>query len=135
MHDEQSLPPRVVIVMSDQWRRALLRAALRNVGYDAIGTRGVRESRLIRPSAPGRGPVRLIILDQDTLGSEPVETVLALQEALGSSEIVLLARATVSPPDGPWRHVLRRPFTLADVVQAVQHALPLPAMLQHAMDL
>src|ERR1700761_3710838 len=99
MHDKQSLPPRVVIVMSDQWRRALLRAALRNVGDDAIGTRRIRESRLIRPSAAGRGPVRLIILDQDTLGSEPVSAVLALQQALGSTEIVLLARATVSPPD------------------------------------
>ena len=30
------VPPRVLIVMDDQWHRALLRAALRDVGYDAM---------------------------------------------------------------------------------------------------
>lgn len=134
MPDRQPLPPRVVIVMSDQWRRALLRAALRDAGYDAIGTRGVAEASVIRLAAPDRGSVRLMILDHDTLGKSTVQDFLAQRERLGTPEVVLLARATVAPPEGPWREVLRRPFTIDDVVHAVQHVLPLPTNLKHAID-
>ena len=133
MHDELELPPRVVIVMSDQWRRALLRAALREVGYDAIGTRGFREAALIRRSAPDRGPVRLLVVDQDTLGREDVQLFLSQRERLGNPEVILLARATVAPPDGPWRAVLRRPFSVADVVHTVRQMIPLTA--SHELDL
>ena len=120
--------------MSDQWRRALLRAALRDVGYDAIGTRGAREAAVIPATTADRGPVRLIILDQATLGNQSVSAFLSQRQRLGSPDVVLLARATVAPPDGPWRNVLRRPFTIDDVVQAVQRMLPLPPALQHAVD-
>src|SRR5436305_4966936 len=41
-NEEILLPPRVLIVMADQWRRAGLRAALRAEGYDAIDRKSTR---------------------------------------------------------------------------------------------
>src|SRR5438309_1724919 len=129
--NHELLPPRIAIVMSDQWRRALLRAALRDVGYDAIGTREVRDMVMIRASLPDRGALRMIIVDHETLGAEDIEILLSQRERLGSPDVVLLARATGAPPSGPSHVVLTRPFTIDDIVQAVQHALPPMASLQH----
>ena len=128
-------PPRVLIVMPDQWRRALIRAALREVGYDALGVRGLGQAQLIRASLPGRGPVRLVIVDQDTLIEANSTIVTALAQRLGALDVMLIARATVRPPEGPWRRVLRRPVSVAEVVRAVEELVPLGPEMKHAIDL
>lgn len=128
------LAPRIVIVMPDQWRRALLRAALREAGYDAVGTRGLRQALLIPPAAPERGPVRIIVLDQDALGDADLPRFESLRDRHDHPDVVLLARATVRPPEGPWQRVLRRPMSVADVVSAAESMLPLPPELHHAID-
>jgi hypothetical protein len=123
-----------MIVMPDQWRRALLRAALREAGYDAVGARGLRQALLIPPAAPERGPVRLIVLDQDALGNGDLPRLEALRERHHHPDVVLLARATIRPPEGPWHRVLRRPMSVGDVVSAAESVLPLPSELHHPID-
>src|SRR3954468_17682428 len=59
--------PRVLLVMTDQWPRALLRAALRECGYDAVGTRSVAGAARLAAPDEGRGPVGLVVLEQETL--------------------------------------------------------------------
>ena len=129
------LSPRVLIVMPDQWRRALIRAALREVGYDAVGVRGLRQAQLVRTSLPGRGPVRLVIVDQDALIEANSAIVTALAKRLSTLDAILVARATVRPPEGPWRRVLRRPVSVAEVVRAVEELVPLGPEMKHPIDL
>ena len=114
------LPPRVLVVMPDQWRRALLRGALREAGYDAVGARGVRNARMVQPDLPDRGPVRLLVIDQDTLGDAEIAEVESLRQRHRDPEAILLARATIQPPRGPWTRVLRRPVSIAELVNAVE---------------
>ena len=126
-------PPRVLVIMPDQWRRALLRGALREAGYDAVGARGVREARIVKPGIPARGPVRLLVIDQDALGVERSHLD-ALRMQHHDPDVILLARATIQPPDGPWKRVLRRPVSIAELVNAVEALVPLPPELHHAID-
>jgi CheY-like chemotaxis protein len=127
------LPPRVLLIMPEQWPRALLRAALREAGYDALGAPSLDGALRYRARVEGRGPVRLIVMDQavvhDALSAERLD---ALRRRHDEPPLVLLASA-VAPaaarPDAPSGavRVLRRPASIADVVAAVQSALPLPA--------
>src|SRR5206468_2850084 len=97
-------------------------------------TRGLRESHLVRPSVRDRGPVRLVIIDQDVLDGPDLAHVSALRERYGEPDVILLARATIPPPAGPWTRVLRRPVSVGDVVSAAERLLPLPVELRHAID-
>jgi hypothetical protein len=128
------LPPRVLLIMPDQWRRALLRGALREDGYDAIGARAVSKARVVQPDLPDRGPVRLLVIDQDALGDAPIADVEALCQRHREPAAILVARATIQPPRGPWTRVLRRPVSIAELVNAVEALLPLPPELHHAID-
>jgi hypothetical protein len=118
--------------MPDQWRRALLRAALREVGYDAVGTRNVVAGMKIPPKDPGRGGVKLIVVDQDAIDQSdaPVDALIDSHGALS----VLIARSTIAPPPGRWQRVLSRPLTIDDIVAAVGSLLPLPAARRHPVD-
>ena len=121
-------PPRVLLVMLEQWPRALLRAALREVGYDAIGTRTVRGARTLLTSGEGRGPVRLILLDQDAL-TEDAQGDLQMLRRGSDAPLVLLAPATRRVSEGGWTGVLRRPLTVGELAQAIERLVPLsPAM-------
>jgi hypothetical protein len=121
--------------MPEQWPRALLRAALRDVGYDAVGTRTLETAMRLRASDPERGPVRLIIVDQAALsGADSGEQLARLLARHGEPATLLLARATAEVPAGPWRRVLRRPVSVADVVVATEELLPLPAAERHPLE-
>jgi DNA-binding response OmpR family regulator len=128
-----SPPPRVLLVMPEQWPRALLRAALREVGYDALGAPGLPAALRYRSEAGDRGPVRLMLLDQAALAKEKAVKLLGpLLRRHGDPIPVLLARALPAYPLPaaaaaiPWRRVIRRPASVADLVAAVQALLPLP---------
>ncbi len=126
-----SPPPRVLLVMPDQWPRALLRAALREAGYDAVGAPSLPAALRYPAQVSDRGPLRLVLVDQAVLDDEGAATLLAALLRRHQDPVpLLLARATrPSPPPPPgaaWRHVISRPASLGDLVAAVQAALPLP---------
>lgn len=131
--------PRIIIVMMEQWPRANLRAALREVGYDAIGTRTLAGALAFPPRSPGRGPVAAILVDassvgpalQDTPADDPVG---ALTRRYGPVPLLLLASTVRADPVGPWARVLRRPFSIQDVADALSALVPLPPELRRPID-
>jgi hypothetical protein len=120
--------------MPEQWPRALLRAALREVGYDAVGTRTLSSALRVNPNEPDRGPVRLVILDQSVLGGDPDGQLVRLLARNGSPATILLARPTLGIPEGPWQRVLRRPVSVGEIVVAAQASLPLSPQHRHPLD-
>lgn len=132
------LPPRVLLVMPDQWPRALLRAALREAGYDALGAPGLAAALRYRADAPDRGPVRVILVDQDALTGEAAGGELnALARRHGDPALLLLARSssgTDLTPGGRWRRTIRRPASIAELVETVQATLPLPPDAARPLD-
>jgi len=121
-----ALPPRVLLVMPDQWPRALLRAELRERGYDALGAPGVAAALAYPVSAPARGPVRLILVDQAALGASEEPLLAQLLERHGHPASVLLTRLGQAPEAAGWTRVLSRPARIADLADAVAALLPLP---------
>jgi hypothetical protein len=124
----------VLIVMPEQWPRALLRAALREVGYDAVGTRTLSSALRIRPDEPERGPVRLIVVDQSALGRGGNGDLASLLSTHGTPATILIARPTVAAPSGPWQRVLRRPVSVAEVIEATQELLRLGVEKRHPLE-
>ena len=125
--------PRILLVMPEQWPRALLRAALREAGYDAVGAPGLPAALRYRTVVPERGPVRLVVLDQAALrGAEAGRELATLSSRHGHPDLMLLARGgstvalpTLTPEIG-WRRIVRRPASIAQLVDAVRTILPLP---------
>jgi hypothetical protein len=117
--------------MPDQWPRAYFRAALREVGYDAIGTRTLLGALAYPAETRTRGPVRALVIDESALragkvGAMHTDPLAPLRQKHGLVPIVLLASAVRSDPPGEWARVLRRPFSVEDAVDAVQTVAPLP---------
>jgi hypothetical protein len=125
--------PRVLIIQAAQWPRALLRAALRHEGYDALGARDLTEALAYPEAEAKRGPVRLIILDQEVLEGHDA----LVAELLGRypEAFTLVLESAFHPAlRGNWRHDLRHPVTIADIVRTTQQLLPLPSAAAHPID-
>jgi hypothetical protein len=127
--------------MPEQWPRALLRAALRDVGYDALGAPGLAGALRYRAQAPARGPVRLVLVDQAVLqGDEGLSLLIALLRRHEDPVTILLARAMSTPGvppaavAAPWTRVIRRPVSIDAIVAAVRDLLPLPPALSRPVD-
>ena len=124
-------PPRVLVIDPEQWPRSLLRATLRERGYDAVGTRSVESALRIPVHAPERGPVEVLLFDQQALRDAEVEiaraNVTALFDRYPTAARVLLARVNVLPPilSRPWTLILRRPLTVEEIVSAIEALRPL----------
>jgi hypothetical protein len=129
-----TLPPRIILVMPAQWPRALLRAALREEGYDASGTRAVNGALYQAAPDPARGPVRLVLVDQDALGEDDVGRIEELRSRLPGVALLLLAPATRRVHEGPWTRVIRRPISIAALVRIIESLVPLPQAAQHPID-
>lgn len=134
MRDDASaeLPPRVIVIEPDQWTRSLTRAALREIGYDAVGALDPAQAVRQHGRAGGRGPVRVVIIDQDTASDQ--RAVQSMHEALGTPATILVRRPTRAERAGPWTVVLTRPVSVAQLVDAVRNLDPLPADAQHPVD-
>jgi hypothetical protein len=129
-----ALPPRILLVMPAQWPRALLRAALREVGYDASGTPALEGAVSQAAPDPARGPVRLVVLDQDALTEEDKGHLEELRRRISDAPVVLLAPATRRVQEGHWTRVIRRPASIATLVQAVETLIPLPPQARRPID-
>ena len=119
--------------MPEQWPRALLRAALREVGYDALGAPGLAGAIRYRAEVPGRGAVHLVLVDQAVLqGDEAFPLLTTLLHRHDDPAAILLARVAPMPglPEqaepAPWARVVRRPVSIEGIVAAVRELLPLP---------
>jgi hypothetical protein len=123
----------VLLVMPDQWPRALLRAALREVGYDAVGTRALAGSTRLIARETGRGPVQLVLLAQEALADADRRDLDRLREATDAL-VVLLASAGAGDDDGPWAQVVRRPVSIGDLVRVVETLVPLPSDGRRPLD-
>lgn len=122
--------------MPEQWPRALVRAALREEGYDAVGARSLREAVTIPKAAPERGPVCLVIVDAGAVEADAEAATLigVLSRAHEDGRWLLVAPAARATPPGPWDHVVRRPVAVEDVVAEVRRLLPLPAEARRPLD-
>jgi DNA-binding response OmpR family regulator len=127
-----ALPPRVLLVMTDQWPRALLRAALREGGYDAVGTRALAGAARLTAAEADRGPVGLVILAQEALAGADRSDLDRLREAT-DAPIVLLAPAG-GDSAGPWVQVVHRPVSIGELVRVVEALVPLPADGRRPLD-
>jgi hypothetical protein len=120
----RSLLPRIVIVSADQWLRAGLRGELRERGYDAVGARDIAEAVGASRPEPGRGPVRVVLVDQSSLGAGLERAAVdELHRATWRARLVLLAPRNRKEADGPWADILRRPLTVGDIVAHVKRML------------
>lgn len=126
--------PRVLIVMRAQWPRALIRAALRDVGYDALGARDLDEAVSYPAEEDDRGRVRLIILDQGTIEGGDPGLLVELSERYGDFLTLLLESAVLPPVQGVWPNVLRHPVAIGDIVKATQRLVPIPSASVHPID-
>jgi hypothetical protein len=120
--------------MPAQWPRALLRAALREVGYDASGTRALSSAVFQAAPASGGGPVRLVMLDQEALAEDQANDLEALRTRTFAAPILLLAPATRRVPEGPWTRVIRRPTSIAALVEEIESLVPLAPEARHPID-
>jgi DNA-binding response OmpR family regulator len=120
--------------MPMQWPRALLRAALREVGYDAIGTRTLEGAVHHAAAHPSRGPVRLVLLDQDAMTDDEQPSLEKLRAQTPAASLVLLAPATRDRREGPWTRVITRPISIAVLVQEVEALVPLMPGLRKPID-
>jgi DNA-binding response OmpR family regulator len=128
------LPPRVVIVMDDQWPRALVRAALLEAGYDAVGAPGLEEALAYPAGTTDRGPVRLVVVDQRVLRRGDGSLLKGLLNRHGDPPVLLLSSTTEPQPEGPWRMVIRRPTSVGDLVAAIRDLLPLSSSASGSID-
>lgn len=117
-------PPRVLLVMPEQWPRALLRGALRELGYDAVGTRSLDSALKIPVHELGRGPVGLVVVDQDALAGDSAAALDALLQRHGSPPTLLVAHAARPVDERRWSRVVRRPASIADLVREVARLVP-----------
>jgi hypothetical protein len=114
---------RVLIVMPAQWPRALIRATLREAGYDALGASDLAEALTYPADEAGRGPVRLILLDQEAVPETDDRSLRRLLEKHPEAETVLLRGAFHPPMPGPWREVVRHPVSIAELTGTVGRLL------------
>lgn len=130
------LPPRILVVMPAQWPRALLRAELREHGYDAAGARDLLEA--LGEGESSEGPLCLMLIDQDALAEGDPALLHDLLNRLVARHreavVMLLAGTMHKAPEGPWQQVLRRPMSISDIVTAVQRTVPLPPAERHPLD-
>ena len=120
--------------MPEQWPRALLRATLREGGYDASGTLTLEGALYQLAPDPERGPVRLVVLDQEALAEEEWRRLKEIQIRAPEASLLLLAPRTRSVPEGPWATIVQRPTSIAELVGVIERLVPLPRQLRHPIE-
>jgi len=111
-----------------------VRAALREIGYDAIGAETVTTALRHPAVEKSRGPVRAIVLDDAAVHGAPADTVERLLARHASPAVVVITSAVKEPPRVRGARVLRRPTSIGEIVSAVRDLLPLPPAEQVPLD-
>lgn len=119
--------PRVVVVVPEPARRALLARALAEEGYEALCVPTLMALLTGPAPAPGAAPAGVILLEEDALAFGWEQLLRLAQRRHGVSEAVLLAGADSPVPPGDWALVLRRPLRVGEVVRGVTGRLPAAA--------
>ncbi len=109
--------------MPEHWPRALLRAELIERGYDVVGAPDLATALLARPSEVDRGPVRVILIDQDALVGPQTRLLDLLVSRHSNARLVLLARAQLDSPPGDWKQIVRKPVLIGQLASAIEDAL------------
>jgi hypothetical protein len=112
--------------MPEHWPRALLRAELIERAYDVVGTPDLPAALLARPVEKDRGPVRVIVIDQDVLVEPQSRLLDLLVSRHPNARLILLGRAQLETPPGAWHQILRRPALIGEIASAVEKALTEP---------
>jgi hypothetical protein len=128
------VPPRVLLIMAEQWPRALLRAALREAGYDASGTLTLEGALYQSTPDSDRGPIRLVVVDQEALTDEEWHRLKDLQARAPGAALLLLAPTTRPVHEGPWAKIVQRPTSIAELVEVIERMVPLPPELRHPIE-
>jgi hypothetical protein len=115
--------PLVLIIMGDQWPRALLRAELLETGYEAVGARSLEEGLQRIGAPPERGAVRVVVVDWDSAADIEAEGRDLAELGIGVQR-VLVAKGGATLPPGDWSRVLRRPVSIGDIVDVVRSLVP-----------
>lgn len=115
--------PRILLVLSEHWTRALLRAELLERGYDAIGAPDLITALLYRPVERERGPVRAILIDQEIVSQRASRLLELLISRHRNPPVLLLASALLSAPSGPWERVLHKPAALGEIAAALEQTV------------
>ena len=106
---------KTILVVGREWKfRALLRAQLREEGYEALAFETLQDAEAERAGAAA--------LLFDTTGFKPEEWQRQLAQLAATLPVVLVAAAD-ERVDIASARVLRRPVRLADIVSAVQEVI------------
>jgi hypothetical protein len=119
------VPSRMLIILQDHWPRAMLCAALQEHGYDAVGVPTLGEAISTPITDSSRGPVSLVILDQNTVPESETALLRQLLAQHPDARWLLLASALKPPLPGPWQRVLRHPIAIGEIVRTAEALLPL----------
>ena len=121
------MAPRVLIVMRARWPRALLRAQLRERGYQAFAAPSL-SAALPYVSRRHGGAPHLILADEQLLVGEEARAALAQLGNGVRPAVVLIARSGEALPEGEWSAVVERPVEPTRILRTVASLLPPPSM-------
>ena len=109
---------KTIFVVGREWRfRTLLRAQLREQGYEARGFETLAEAAAALVSGPA--PAAVVF---DTTDSDPAETATHLRQWAGRLSVVIIAGAQEQIPFGAAR-MLRRPVSIGQVTEVLEELL------------
>lgn len=115
---------KIVLVISDHTTRVLLNAELLGHGYDVVAVRSFGEALMGPPVEPERGPVRLIIIDDEPcISAEDGPLLDVLVARYHPASFLLLASGIRPVPPGPWQTVVRRPVSIGELATVVDQTL------------
>jgi hypothetical protein len=78
--------------------------------------------------------VRLVVLDQEALAEDQAGDLEALRTRTFAAPVLLLAPATRRVPEGPWTRVIRRPTSIAALLQEIESLVPLASEARRPVD-
>jgi hypothetical protein len=82
---------------------------------------------------PARGPLRVVVIDQDALSDEEF-WLRDLQKRAPDAALLLLAPRTRPVREGPWAGIVQRPTSIAEMVGVIQRLVPLPPERRHPIE-
>lgn len=117
------MPPRILLVIPDDWTRALLRNELIERGYNVVETPDLASALLTRRVEKDRGPVRAILIDQIALDDPTSRLLDVFATRYQNPGMLLLASTHSEAPPGPWQRVVSRTALISDIAAAIEGAL------------